>query len=424
MKVQPHSHRLSPVIKYPATERCPALATLRPIAALALLAFASLARGGGQIPDEPAVPGLDAVDQLATKEYELDRIGSITVGIVSQGNLVWTKSYGFADMSTKRPANRQTVYRIGSITKMFTGVMLHQLIRSGKVHLSDPVSRFLPEINQVQGLPEGAASPTILQLATMTGGLAQEPDGNGVFGTGPVSQWQSKVTSALAKTQYKTVPGTQYSYSNIGFAALGLALERASGTPYLTWQRERILQPLQMNCTRFDVDPSIERDLAVGYVVGKDGKIDADESARELRDGRGYRVPIGCIFTTVDDLSRFLAFELGHGPESVLPHATLDSAYAGIVATSQDLDVGYGLGFMAQRRGDFTWLGHSGGVPGFTATMYFDREYQLGVIGFRNAAGGKASIGRLSVDVLKMLMAAKFDATHKAKQSAGHPTKS
>lgn len=411
------------LFKYPTTGRRPAIARLRLVAALALLALAPLVRSGAQIPDQGAVPGLDGVDQRVAKEYELDHVGSITIGIVSHGNLVWTKSYGFADMSTKRPADRQTVYRIGSITKMFTGVMLHQLIRDGKVHLSDPVSRFVPEINQVQGLPEGAVSPTILQLATMTGGFAQEPDGNGEFGTGPVSQWQSKVTSALAHTRYETVPGTRYSYSNIGFAALGLALERASEMPYLTWQHERILEPLQMERTRFDVDTNIAHDLAVGYVVGKDGKVDAEEPARELRDGRGYRVPIGCIFTTVDDLSRFLAFELGHGPESVLPHATLDSAYAGLVATSQDLDVGYGLGFMAQRRGNFTWLGHSGGVPGYTATMYFDREYQLGVIGLRNAAGGKGKIGRLSVDVLKMLIVAKIEAAGKGKQAAEHPTK-
>ena len=65
---------------------------------------------------------------------------------------------------------------------------------------------------------------------------------------------------------------------------------------------------------------------------------------------------------------------------------------------------------MSQRRGDFTWLGHSGGVPGYSAMMYFDREHQLGVIVFRNATGGKTRIGRLAPEVLKMLILAKIDA--------------
>lgn len=385
------------------------------VAALALFAFVPSAGAGCQSSTVRGVARLEAVDSLAAAEFALDSIGSITIGIVSRGDLVWTRSYGFADMATRRPANRQTVYRIGSITKMFTGVMLHQLIEKGAVRLSDPVSRFLPEITQVRGLPASASTPTLLQLATMTGGLAAEPDSQAVFGTGPVSQWESKVRSALAHTRYESTPGRRFSYSNIGYAALGAALERASGTSYLKWQRERILDPLQMRRTRFDLDSSIAGDLATGYEVGNDGKISSDEPRRELREGRGYRVPIGCIFTTVDDLSRFVAFELGQGPEGVLPHARLDSAYAGIVATSADMDVGYGLGFMVQRRGDFTWLGHSGGVPGYTAMMYFDRDYQLGVIVFRNATGGKARIGRLAPDVLKMLILARIAADKAAR---------
>jgi CubicO group peptidase (beta-lactamase class C family) len=387
------------------------------VVALALLACVPRTDAWCQTRAPQGVARVEAVDSLAAAEFARDSIGSITIGIVSRGDLVWTKSYGFADMPTRRLANRQTVYRIGSITKMFTGVMLHQLIEKGAVRLSDPVSRFLPEIKTVRGLTASATAPTILQLATMTGGLAAEPDSGAAFGTGPVSQWESKVVSALAHTRYEFAPGTRFSYSNIGYAALGLALERASGTSYLRWQRERILDPLQMRRTRFDVDSSIAGDLATGYEVGSDGKVTSDGPARELRNGRGYRVPIGCVFTTVDDLSRFLAFELGHGPEAVLPHARLDSAYAGIVATSADMDVGYGLGFMSQRRGEFTWLGHSGGVPGYTAMMYFDREWQLGVIVFRNATGGKARIGRLAVDALQTLILARIEADKAAKGS-------
>src|SRR5262249_26195528 len=106
--IQLLSHRPLSVTKFPFADCHPAISGLSVV--LAFLAFAPLVRCA-QIPDQSTVPGLDGVDQRVATEYELDKIGSITLGVVSHGNLVWTKSYGFADMSTKRPADRQTVYR-------------------------------------------------------------------------------------------------------------------------------------------------------------------------------------------------------------------------------------------------------------------------------------------------------------------------
>ena len=138
-----------------------------------------------------------------------------------------------------------------------------------------------------------------------------------------------------------------------------------------------------MTRTRFEIDASIAADVAKGYVTNRDGSLDGDTPANEARDGRGYKVPNGAIFTTVDDLSRFVAFELGHGPASVLPPARLDTAFGGFVASGADLGSGYGLGFMAMRRGTFTYLGHNGAVAGYGAAMYFDRAAQVGVVLFR-----------------------------------------
>jgi CubicO group peptidase (beta-lactamase class C family) len=388
------------------------------LACIALWALVCAPRA--EVECQRPVTRLPSVDSLVAAEFARDSVGSITIGVISRDGLVWTKSYGFADMATRRPATRATVYRIGSVTKTFTALMLHQLVERGRIRLADPVSRFLPEISSVGGLPADASRPTILQLATMTGGLPAEPVSESERATsplfvGPVSQWRSKVLAALAVTHYEYAPGTRFSYSNLGYAALGVALERASGTTYLAWQHDSILEPLEMHRTRFELDSSIARDLATGYEIDGAGAISSGTSSRKLRDGRGYKVPAGVIFTTVDDLSRFVVFELGHGPESVLPHARLDSVFAGIVATSADMDVGYGLGFMSQRRGDFTWLGHSGGVPGYQALMYFDRDHQLGVVVFRNVTGGKVRTNRLAVDVLKLLIEAKLEAERKAR---------
>jgi len=107
-----------------------------------------------------AIKGIDAVDSRVSAEFAKDSIGSITVGVISGSQLTWTRTVGFADMKTHRLANRNTVYRIGSITKPFTAVMLMQLVAAGRIQLSDPVERFLPEIKQIASRPAGAAPVT------------------------------------------------------------------------------------------------------------------------------------------------------------------------------------------------------------------------------------------------------------------------
>lgn len=354
-----------------------------------------------------AVTGIEVADSLLSAEFAKDSLGSITVGVVAGSRLAWTRSVGFADMKARRPADRNTVYRIGSVTKPFTAVMLLQLVAAGRVQLSDPVERYLPEVGRIASRPPGASPFTFLQLATMTAGLAREPDDAGPFWTGPVSAWESTLLAALPHTRYTSIPGTEYSYSNIGYAILGAALARAAGQPYVEWERAHVFRPLGMDRTRFELDPTITPDLAVGYQVDGDGTLDDATAAREARDGRGYKVPNGAIFTTVDDLARFVSFELGRGPDSVLARSILDDAFGGLVATDAFLQTGYGLGFMALQRDGHPILGHGGSVAGYRAAMYYDRGMQLGVVLLRNVGGGKQDPDRLAVDILSTLAAAK-----------------
>jgi CubicO group peptidase (beta-lactamase class C family) len=362
-----------------------------------------------QAPSAPRVPGLERVDSLIAAEFARDSTGSITAGIVQRDQLVWTGSYGFANMAARQPANRQTVYRIGSVTKMFTATMLMQLVQGGRVRLSDPVVRHYPDFALIPGATKTESPVTLWQLATMTSGLSAEVRNGAAFDTGSVTTWDATLRRALPNATFIASPGTHFQYSNIGYAILGAALSRVAGMPYVAWQEQRILAPLGMARSHFEVRADIAGSLATGYVV-ENGRADSTLPMREVRQGRGYRVPNGGLFTTVDDLSRFLSFQLGHGPASVLPRARLDSAYVGMVATSTEEDFGYGLGFMLQRRGDFPWVGHSGGTPGYQAVMYFDRDHQLGVILLRNATGGRVSINRLGPDLLKMLILEKIAA--------------
>ena len=392
---------------------------IRRIAVVLAIVLAS-AQATNDLRAQSLAPGvLRAVDSTAAAEFARDSIASLTIGVVTDQGLVWTKSYGLADMGTKRQADRQSVYRIGSVTKMFTALMLHQLDAAGKVRLSDPVERYYPEIKAIQGYSTLTAPITFLQLASMTSGIAREPKEEGPFWTGPVSQWDSTLRLALPHTAMELAPGTRFLYSNIGYAILGASLSRAAGVPFVQWQREHILDPLGMRHTAFELDRAITVDLTRGYAISQDGDFTSTQSDREALSGRGYKVPNGALYTTVDDLSRFLSLQLGHGPKEVVSPARLDSAYNGALLGGVDPKREYGIGFSIEPHGTSTWFGHGGAVAGFSATVTFDRDHQVGVIVLRNALGGRVRPPALASFALQRVVDAKVAAEKGSGAPAG-----
>jgi cyanophycinase len=347
---------------------------------------------------------IEALDRFVATEHAKDGIGSLTVGVVSKDGLLWAKSYGYADQERRIHATSDTVYRIGSITKQFTALMLLQLVEQGKVKLSDPVEKYFPEIRKVTSRRPEAPPVTLGQLATMTAGLAREPDGLPAFLKGPVADWEKTTVSALDQTKFEFEPDTRYHYSNIGYAVLGAALGRAAGQPFVEYVNARILAPLGMTSSAFEPDAAILARLSKGYAVSKAG-VDADTPARE-HAGRGYKVPNGALYTTIGDLARFVAFQLGAGPESVLPLPALEDNFSRVSSASGNLSSGYGIGFQVTRRGTRVVYGHGGSVAGYNAAAHFDRQSGFGVIVLRNAGGGQVTVGSVSMRMLDMLAAA------------------
>ncbi|GLC27646.1 serine hydrolase domain-containing protein [Roseisolibacter agri] len=350
---------------------------------------------------QPAVPDSVAafVDRLAREALTANPAGGMTVGIVSDTGLVWTRSYGMADAARGRRATASTVYRIGSITKQFTALMLLQLAEAGTVRLSDPVNRYLPVIDSVRRLPPHAPPVTLVQLATMRGGLAQEPDSLERFLVGGVDEWERVLAAALRHTAYVDAPGARWEYSNIGYAALGAALAVAARRSYVAHVRDAILRPLGMTHTGFVLDSAGRAELAVGYSF-EHGPMDSVTPRRELA-GRGYKVPNGGLFSTVGDLARFLVFTMGKGPEAVLPRATLARQFGALAWATPDLTAGYGLGFHVMRRGSLVAIGHPGSVAGYLATAYFDPATHVGVIVLRNVDDPKFDILAFTMSVLE-----------------------
>src|SRR6185437_5304921 len=161
----------------------------------------------------------DAVKNAADTGY--------TLAVVTRNGLAWTKSYGFADAGRQTPATADTEYQTG--TGAFTAVMLLQLMRDGKVHLSDPAERFVPELKTMRSTYPDASPVTLMQLALHTSGFDGAAD---TADAQKSATWEQTLLAALPRTQYAFEPGTHAAVSDLDNAALALALARAAGQPY------------------------------------------------------------------------------------------------------------------------------------------------------------------------------------------------
>lgn len=358
------------------------LMKFRTLIFLFLITFTLPAFSQQKLP-ENLQPVVDELDRIATDLVKDPRAASFTIGLAQKNGLVWTKSYGYADIAQKKPANADSVYRIGSITKQFTAIMLLQLVHEGKVHFSDPVEKYFPEIHQVKGEYKNAPPITLVQLATHTAGLDREPEDTETYVKGPVADWEKTLIAALPHTKYLYEPGTRFSYSNIGYAILGAALSRAAHQSYPEYVKQKILLPLGMTHSDLEATSAIRQNLTIGY-MRDDDKLDAESAEKEHVSGRGYKVPNGALYTTVADLARFEAFEMLGGPDTVLPKEDLQQNNKRIMASARDWDGGYGIGFMVQRMEGHDFIGHSGAVAGYVAMAFFQPVAGTGIVILHN----------------------------------------
>ncbi len=257
-------------------------------------------------------------NQLNSDTKKDDVHGCISAAIIKNGKVIWAGAYGYTTKNKNIAADTNTIYRIGSITKTFTAVILMQLVEERKVKLDDPVEKYLPEIKSLKGYSDKTII-TLRQLASHTSGLKREPDMPGA-GLGPVDQWETKLLSSIPYTSFKTSPGTSFQYSNIGYALLGLTLERASGVPFIQMVQQRIFIPLHMNNTFFLVPEIRMAELAEGFVNSEKNLKEQNKQKPFIAGGAvdstlgGYTVPCGGIYSTSIDLAKFVIALMGKTP--------------------------------------------------------------------------------------------------------------
>jgi CubicO group peptidase (beta-lactamase class C family) len=350
--------------------------------------------------DRPFKAAIAQFAEQISRDIEEDNAGSITAAVVMGNEQIWAKGFGWADTQKKIPADAQTIYRTGSISKSFTAVLLVQLQEQGVLELDDRVEQYFPEIKQLAGYSEYQPI-TFKQLASHTSGLIREPELPDAA-SGPIEEWEAKVLASIPTTSFQSAPGECFSYSNIGYGILGLAISRAVKRPFMELVGDLIFDPLRMKSSGFVLTPEMGSHLAVGYVRGEDGIWDAEFPAKE-HAGRGYKVPNGGIYSTVGDLGRFIAAQTGSAPIHILSAESRAEMQKRQIPGKEE--PGYGLGFCVWLEEDGNCIiGHEGMVAGYHAYLIFDPESRIGVVLLRNYSEGKTDLVQCANRLLRELV--------------------
>lgn len=303
----------------------------------------------------------------------------LAIGIVHKGSLLWAKGYGYADIERHIPVTTSTVFRIGSISKVFTALAVLQLREQGKLGLDDPVQDYLPWFTVQQTDPDSPPI-SVRHLLTHTSGLPENAPGvSYTTHTGPA---RAELIKNLPDVATLYAAGSRRSYSNLGFGILGELVEAISGRPFTEYVERHILDPLGMSSTDLEPDPSMPG-LATGYSTRTPGQV-----RRPVPFAENFNTPAGDGAASLQDMVSFVSLLMTESAESrgrVLSLATLrDMRRPHWV--NDDWNGGAGLGLGGIRRRDGRTLVRSGGdSPGFFAGFEMDVAQQLGVIVLANA---------------------------------------
>lgn len=314
------------------------------------------------------------VKHILVDRIDRDRQGiGIVVGLVGPtGRHVI--AYGALDKGDIRPLNGDTIFEIGSVTKVFTSLLLADMAARGEVALSDPISKYLPP--DVTAPMRNNQSITLTDLATHTSGLPRLPtnftpkDPANPYADFSVPQlYQFLSTYTLSRDI-----GSQYEYSNLGGGLLGHLLARRADMSYEALVRTRITEPLRMTSTTITLSPDQRARLAVGHNAQLDRVANWD-----LPTLAGA----GALRSSANDMLTFIEANLG------LVTSPLKSVMAAMLTARRPtgapgLDIALGWHILTRNGHDLVW--HNGGTGGYRSFVGYDATARLGVVVLSNTS--------------------------------------
>ena len=344
-------------------------------------------RGTAGMTPRPVSETLPALDRWTHRVMRQGRIPGLALGLVRGGRTVLARGYGFRDRAHRAPATPDTIFGIASMTKSFTALSILRLQEEGKLRVTDPVVRHLPEFRTPE--PRRTRRITLEHFLTHSSGLpplpsiyytsgrsvARDPPYDprvarrvGIDPDHPPIDTYEGLMEFLATTRYRLLgpPGAHFSYSNEGFGLLGAVIERASGRPYERYVEEGILRPAGMDHSTFDTGimfrfPEVTTLYSPNWLRPKGPLVPSQEWWEDtcLRAA-------GALRTNVTDLLRYLRLFLSEGRvgrERIVTAESLRAMLAPRVPVQPGVYYGYGIAVRPEYHGRLLAF-HDGGLKG------------------------------------------------------------
>lgn len=334
-----------------------------------------------QLPVRADVTDDEVKNILQDRIDRAKRAVGIVVGLVDEKG-VRVITYGKASQDSKLALDGNSVFEIGSVTKVFTATLLADMAERGEVSLSDPISKYLPKT--VKTPTRDGKEITLFDLATQTSGLPRLPtnfapkDPQNPYADYSVEQ----MYAFLSGYSLTRAIGETYEYSNLGVGLLGHILALRAGTDYETLVRKRICQPLGMSDTKIKLTPEMLPRLATGHNPA-------------LKPVPNWNLPTlagaGALRSTVNDMLKFVAANLGLTKSPLL--VAMQKAQQSQRETGQ-ADLSIGLNWHILKKFDSEIIWHNGGTGGYHSFIGFDRKTRRGVVVLSNSANDIDDIGR------------------------------
>ncbi|MEU2827255.1 serine hydrolase domain-containing protein [Streptomyces lavendulae] len=304
--------------------------------------------------------------RLAVAQSE-GRSPSLVAAVSRGGEVLWEGSRTSVE---GHGPDGDVQYRIGSITKTFTAVLVMRLRDEGLLDLSDPLGRHLPGT--------GADAVTVAQLLAHTGGLAAETPGQ--WWERSSAELRPGLAEVLGEEPFRHAPGRVHHYSNPGYTLLGSLVEALRGKPWEDVLRAEVLEPLGLDRT----SGAPRAPHAGGWAVHPWADLMMPEPAEDL----GVMAAAGQLWSTTGDLTRFAAFLL-RGDERVLSAESVREMRAQAApAAPGSSDGGYALGLQVNVSDGRRLVGHGGSLPGFVAGLWLSEEEDLTAVVLANCTSG------------------------------------